>query len=70
MLVIVNLFGGMSICISDVFNAVKDTKILVMTTVVGGIVNAVLNAILIPLIGVQGAVVTTMMSNLRLVPLY
>lgn len=64
MLVIANLFGGMSVCISGVFNAVKDTKTLAKTTVIGGIVNIIMNAVLIPLCGVQGAVVATMLSNL------
>lgn len=64
MLVIANLFGGLSVCISGVFNAVKDTRTLAITTSMGGIVNAVLNAILIPQIGVQGAVFATMISNL------
>lgn len=63
MLIIANLFGGMSVCISGVFNAVKDTKTLATTTVIGGGVNTILNAILIPILGVQGAVIATMISN-------
>ena len=43
MLIIANLFGGMSVCISGVFNAVKDTKTLATTTVIGGFVNTILN---------------------------
>ena len=63
MLIIANLFGGMSVCISGVFNAVKDTRTLATTTVIGGVVNTILNAIFIPIIGVQGAVFATMISN-------
>lgn len=63
MLVIANLIGGMSICISGVFNAVKDTKTLANTTIVGGIVNTILNVILIPFFSVQGAVIATAISN-------
>lgn len=64
MLIIAHLFGGLSVCISGVFNAVKDTKTLAVTTMVGAIVNIALNAALIPCIGVQGAVIATMLSNL------
>ena len=64
MLVLANLFSGMSVCISGVFNAVKDTKTLAFTTVMGGIVNAILNASMIPWLGIQGAVIATMISNL------
>lgn len=64
MLIIAHLFGGLSVCISGVFNAVKDTKTLALTTLVGAIVNIALNAVLIPCIGVQGAVIATMLSNL------
>lgn len=64
MLIIAHLFGGLSVCISGVFNAVKDTKTLAVTTMVGAIVNIALNAVLIPCIGVQGAVIATMLSNL------
>ena len=63
MLIIANLFGGMSVCISGVFNAVKDTKTLATTTVIGGFVNTILNALMIPKLGVQGAVIATMISN-------
>lgn len=64
MLIIANLFGGLSVCISGVFNAVKDTKTLAMTTVVGAGLNTVMNAIFIPALGVQGAVIATMLSTL------
>ena len=63
MLIIANLFGGMSVCISAVFNAVKDTKTLAMTTAIGGVANTILNAMMIPVLGVQGAVIATMISN-------
>ena len=64
MLVIANLFGGMSICISGVFSAVKDTKSLAKTTTMGAILNTGLNAILIPKFGIQGAVIATVISNI------
>ena len=63
MLIIANLFGAMSICISGVFSAVKDTKTLATTTVMGGIANIILNALLIPFLSVQGAVIATMIST-------
>lgn len=63
MLIIANLFGGMSVCISGVFNAVKDTKTLATTTAIGGVINTILNTLMIPLLSVQGAVISTMISN-------
>lgn len=64
MLVIANLFAATGVCISGVFNAVKDTKTLATTTAIGGVVNTIFNAILIPILGVQGAVIATVISNI------
>lgn len=64
MLVIAHLFGGLSVCISGVFNAVKDTKTLAITTMIGGIVNVLMNIVLIPYMGVLGATIATMLSNM------
>lgn len=63
-LIIANLFGGLSVCISGVFNAVKKTKILASTTLMGAAVNTVFNALFIPVIGLYGAVTATMISNI------
>lgn len=64
MLIIAHLFGGLSVCISGVFNAVKDTRTLAATTMAGGLSNVIMNALLIPYIGVLGAAIATMLSNL------
>ena len=64
MLIIAHLFGGLSVCISGVFNAVKDTKTLAMTTVFGALANVLFNATLIPYLGIHGAVMSTMLSNM------
>ncbi|MBT9779475.1 oligosaccharide flippase family protein [Clostridium sp. MCC353] len=64
MLIIAHLFGGLSVCLSGVFNAVKDTRTLAVTTMIGGLINAILNALFIPVLGVLGAVIATMVSNL------
>lgn len=63
MLVVAQLFGALSICISGVFNAVKDSKVLAFSTFIGAVVNTILNYILIKQFGVQGAVIATMISN-------
>lgn len=64
MLVLAHLFGAMSICISGVFNAVKDSKSLAFSTMLGAIVNTILNAVLIYFIGVTGAPIATLISNI------
>lgn len=64
MLILAHLFGGLNVCISGVFNAVKDTKTLATTTGIGAVVNLILNLLLITAIGVQGAVVSTMVSTM------
>lgn len=62
-LILSSLIGAMSICISGVFNAVKDSKSLGFSTLAGAIVNTALNATLIPVYGVTGAVLATLVSN-------
>lgn len=64
MLVVAQLFGALSICISGVFSAVKDSKTLASSTLIGALVNTLLNYFLIGRIGVQGAVIATLISNL------
>lgn len=63
-LIIAQLFGGLSVCISGAFNAVKDTKTLATTTLIGAGVNVAMNAILIPGLGVLGATIATVISNI------
>lgn len=64
MLVVAQLFGALSICISGVFSAVKDSKTLAFSTFIGAVVNTVLNYLLISRFGVEGAVTATLVSNI------
>lgn len=61
-LLIANVFGAMSGLIGGVFSAAKDTKIYSYSTMIGAIVNIVLNIILIKFIGVIGAAIATAIS--------
>lgn len=57
--IVFNSLGGF---LGSVFSAVKDTKIYAVSTVIAAAVNCLLNAILIPLIGLMGAAVATVVS--------
>lgn len=57
------LFGGLSGFLGSIFMAEKDTKIFTYSTIIGATVNAILNVILVYLIGVMGAAVATLISN-------
>ena len=59
-----SLISAMSICISGVFNAVKDSKILGISTLLGAIINILCNVVFINLWGVLGAAVATLLSNI------
>ena len=61
-LLLANIFGAMSGLIGGVFSAVKDTKIYSYSTMIGAIVNIVLNLILIKFVGVIGAAIATAIS--------
>lgn len=61
-LMIAIVFGSLSGYIGGIFSAVKDSGIFAKTTVVGAIVNIVLNIILIQFWGALGAAVATMIS--------
>lgn len=63
MLIVAQLFSALSVCLSGVFTAVKDSRVLAISTLAGAGINAVLNAILIACIGIQGAVIATLISN-------
>lgn len=63
-LVLSQLFSALSICISGVFDAVKDSKTLAWSTMLGAGINTILNAILIPLSGILGAVLATFIAHI------
>lgn len=61
-LLISGIFSGMSSFVGSVFSAVKDSRIYATSTIVATAVNTVLNVILIPTWGIQGAAVATAVS--------
>lgn len=63
-LIIAFLFNGISGYIGTIFTAVKQTKYIAYSTVVGAIVNIILNFILIPTYTALGVGIATMISNI------
>lgn len=61
-LTIAIIFGAMSGYIGGIFSAVKDTKALSLTVVIGAIVNIILNILLVKKVGAIGAAIATMIS--------
>lgn len=57
------VFNAMALFINSLFIAVKDTKARMKATVIGMLVNVVCNLILIQVIGVYGAALSTMISG-------
>ena len=56
------VFSALSSFLGSIFAAVKDSRITAVSTVAAACVNMVLNAVLIPFWGVQGAAIATMFS--------
>lgn len=56
------VFSALSGFLGSIFTAVKDSKIFAVSTVISAIVNCILNALLIPMWGIQGAAVATTIS--------
>lgn len=63
-LLIAVVFNAMSLFIGSIFTAVKDTKTLSISTIIGAFVNIVCNFILIYLWGAYGAAVATLLGYL------
>lgn len=61
-LLIYVLFNSLTMLLGSVFSAVKHTKVIATTTVISAAVNTGLNFLLIPVIGVLGAAVSTAVS--------
>ena len=61
-LLISGIFNGMSSFLASFFSAAKNSKMIAYTTVVAAVVNLVLNFLLIPKYGIQGAAVATALS--------
>lgn len=58
------VFGALSGLLEGVFVATKDTKAIAKTTIIGAIVNTILNIILVKCIGTLGAAIATLISYL------
>ena len=53
------IYSGMFGFYAGIYAAAKNSKNVTITTIIGAIINIVLNCILIPYIGIQGAVIAT-----------
>ena len=56
------LFGALAGYFGGIFAAVKDSKICAVSTMIGALVNIILNALMIPVGGAQGAAVATLFA--------
>lgn len=56
------VFNAMALFIGSIFTAVKDTKTLSVSTIVGALVNTVCNVVFIPLWGAHGAAMATLIG--------
>lgn len=57
------VFGALSGILTGLFSAVKDTKVLSKTTIIGAVSNLILNIILTSIIGPIGAAIATAIST-------
>lgn len=53
------MFNSMTAFLGQLFGAIKQPKVIMLTTIASAIVNTILNAILIPKYGVLGAAIAT-----------
>lgn len=56
------VFGALSGLLGGIFNAAKESKILSKTTFIGCIINIMLNILLVPLLGIIGAALSTLLA--------
>lgn len=56
------MFNALTSFLGSVFTAVKNSKIIAITTLISAGINVILNSLLIPAIGVQGATIATAVS--------
>ena len=61
-LMIAIVFGALVGYLGGIFSAVKESEIFAQSTVVGAVVNIILNLILVPFIGALGAAIATAVS--------
>lgn len=62
LLIISNLFGALSGLLGGVFSATKDSKTMGRTTIIGSVINIIINYVLIQKIGIMGAAIGTFVS--------
>lgn len=65
-LTIAIIFGGLSGYIGAFFSAAKNSKIFASSTIIGAIINLILNFMTIPFYGAIGAAIATMISYLMI----
>lgn len=65
-LVAASFFSSLGIIISPILSAENDTKSLASTTAIGAVVNVVLNYFLIRNMGIIGAAIATLISNISI----
>lgn len=56
------VFNAMALFIGSIFTAVKDTKTLSISTIVGAVINTVCNVVMIHFMGAYGAALATMLG--------
>lgn len=56
------VFNAMALFIGSIFTAVKDTKTLSLSTIVGAVINTVCNVVMIHFMGAYGAALATMLG--------
>lgn len=61
-LLISGVFNGLSSFVGSIFSAAKNSRLIAISTVVAAVINTVLNIILIPRFGIQGAAIATALS--------
>lgn len=61
-LIMAIMLGALAGYVGGIYTAIKDSKIIAITTTVGAVTNIVLNVILLPICGVIGAAVATYIS--------
>lgn len=64
LLLVATIFNGLGLFVGCIFTAVKKTKDISTSTMIGALINTCLNFILIPVIGVIGAAIATLIGYL------
>lgn len=62
LLIVATLFSAMAGFIGSIFSAVKKSKIFAISTVSTAIINTIINSLLIPILGIYGAAIGTVIA--------